>query len=455
MSTASETTSRTGGRGYRNGHRTLLVVSNPSPNSDSDSDDRGDLRLDSRVPSVVSAPSPSDTSSPPPITPSHQPHPVADDNPQIKMQMVPSLPPPVRSVRSPDNKTIILVTSDSDHFATVQITGFTNAAFIKELIFAKLQIPDEDYARYSIYRTDIDAYATSGALSDDELYNLCVEEGDSRGSLRLLVATSSAAVHNPAASPGLSGVPPPPPPPLQTSYPSSPYSMVQHTQQQQRTHRHRSTSRHGSVSSRSERLSQLDDLEDDGGRRGTLRPPARPQSPPAVRALQHVRTGSDVGQQNESEREKVRRDRERMRDERERRNRSEQLWATSVDSPTTPSALRTKQTPTSHYPSSHMPPTPSTPPSSSGASALRRQQNEQRKKVPLGWVTFTGAKATPPIPASASSPRRDMRSMRSMDSLRDAGRHHPGALTPGSGLPNQPQSRPTVPPLPSLPSLPQ
>ena len=67
---------------------------------------------------------------------------MADDVQQIKMQMAPSpLPPPPpgpRTVRSPDNKTIILVTSDSDHFATVAITGFTNAAFVKELIFAKV-----------------------------------------------------------------------------------------------------------------------------------------------------------------------------------------------------------------------------------------------------------------------------------------------------------------------------
>ena len=146
MSTASETTSRTGGRrGYGGGHRTLLVVSNPSPHSDSDSDERGDLRLDSRVPSVVSASSPSGTSSPPPITPSHAPHVVAPDDHYKVITLPPPPPPPpvaqmARNVRSPDNKTIILVTSDSDHFATVAITGFTNAAFVKELIFAKVKL---------------------------------------------------------------------------------------------------------------------------------------------------------------------------------------------------------------------------------------------------------------------------------------------------------------------------
>jgi hypothetical protein len=37
--------------------------------------------------------------------------------------------------------TRIFVTGDSDQYYTVDITGFRNAAFIKELIFSKVGLP--------------------------------------------------------------------------------------------------------------------------------------------------------------------------------------------------------------------------------------------------------------------------------------------------------------------------
>ncbi|VDC06492.1 unnamed protein product [Peniophora sp. CBMAI 1063] len=91
---------------------------------------------------------------------------------------------PVR--RFPINKIVILVTSDSELFRTAEITGFTDAPSIKGPVFAKLQIWNERN-QYAFFQT-VDGQATSGALSDEELCRLCVEEGDRRGSLRFLVA---------------------------------------------------------------------------------------------------------------------------------------------------------------------------------------------------------------------------------------------------------------------------
>ncbi|KAI0001934.1 hypothetical protein BJV77DRAFT_25893 [Russula vinacea] len=134
------------------------------------------------------------------------------------------LPPPLRPSRMliahershspPLEKSRIFVTGDSDQYYTVDITGFRTALFIKELIFSKLRIEDEEQTRYSIYRTDVGSYALGEALSDEQLYELCRDNGDSKCSLKFLVANSSAVVHernhsSPAASPTVSSMQPP------------------------------------------------------------------------------------------------------------------------------------------------------------------------------------------------------------------------------------------------------
>ncbi|KAN0134825.1 hypothetical protein V8E53_007199 [Lactarius tabidus] len=176
--------------------------------------------------------------------------------------------------------TRIFVTGDSDQYYTVDITGFRNAAFIKELIFSKLRIEDEEQTRYSIYRTEIGAYAIGDALPDEQLYELCRDNGDAKGSLKFLVANSSAVVHErnqpaPIASPNVSSIQPP------VLIPSNSNSMYN------RPHPRRSRSRHGSVSSAaSERLELINcfdlSLSDDQNgadaesHRSTLRAPPKP-----------------------------------------------------------------------------------------------------------------------------------------------------------------------------------
>ncbi|KAL1951561.1 hypothetical protein VTO73DRAFT_710 [Trametes versicolor] len=102
---------------------------------------------------------------------------------------------------SPMDKVIVLVTTDAENMQVVDITGAMTPAFIRERIFTKLQISDEDQAKYSIYRTEIGQFAISEALLDEELFSLYKEFGDHRGSLKLLVSHSSATVHEPVYDP--------------------------------------------------------------------------------------------------------------------------------------------------------------------------------------------------------------------------------------------------------------
>ncbi|KAJ6604566.1 MAP kinase [Mycena vulgaris] len=96
------------------------------------------------------------------------------------------------------DRVLILVTADSERYVNVDISGATNPAFIRECVFTKLNIFDEeDQLHFSIYRTEIGSFAIGDALTDDKLFDLCRELGDEKGSLKLLVSHSSARVHEP------------------------------------------------------------------------------------------------------------------------------------------------------------------------------------------------------------------------------------------------------------------
>ncbi|KAL0575828.1 mitogen-activated protein kinase kinase kinase [Marasmius crinis-equi] len=91
------------------------------------------------------------------------------------------------------NKTLILVSPDSTRYTSVEITGATSAAFIKEKIFTALNVfDDEDQSLFSIYRTEIGQYAIGDALTDDKLFELYLAYGDPKGTLKFLVSHSSA-----------------------------------------------------------------------------------------------------------------------------------------------------------------------------------------------------------------------------------------------------------------------
>ncbi|KAH8102547.1 MAP kinase [Cristinia sonorae] len=176
----------------------------------------------------------------------------------------------------------LLVTADAETLRTVDITGARDAAFIRERIFTKLQISDEDQPRFSIYRTEIGEFAIGEALTDDQLFDLYRNSGDDKGTIKLLVSHSHAPVHEPPpesslVSPTVNTIPPPVLP-QQGLYPPL------------RPRRPPSKSRRGSISSTSERMPQdvaaagyeasvSDDLDhhDRETRRSTIRPPPHQQ----------------------------------------------------------------------------------------------------------------------------------------------------------------------------------
>ncbi|CAK5280497.1 unnamed protein product [Mycena citricolor] len=147
----------------------------------------------------------------PHATLSHPPHPPPRTRlPRIPITSPRKLPSHSPTVNTPDSYTsqssthkvadrvLILVTADSERYVNVDISGASNPAFIRERVFTKLNIyDDEDQSYFSIYRTEIGSLATSDALSDEKLFSLCRDFGDEKGSLKLLVSHSSARVHEP------------------------------------------------------------------------------------------------------------------------------------------------------------------------------------------------------------------------------------------------------------------
>ncbi|KAF8898833.1 hypothetical protein BD779DRAFT_1485744 [Infundibulicybe gibba] len=177
----------------------------------------------------------------------------------------------------------ILVTDDSDRFVIVEITGAKNAAFIRECIFSKLNIYDEEaQAQFAIYQTEIGAFAIGESLSDEKLFELCRSHGDSRGSLKFFVSHKSAAVHEQPLphSPTVNTIPPP----VLPQHNPGGYAPLRP--------KRRSKSRRGSLSSASEQLplevgtgyeADLDNPDRDrDGHRTTLRPSPQQQILPSI-----------------------------------------------------------------------------------------------------------------------------------------------------------------------------
>ncbi|KAK7064298.1 MAP kinase [Favolaschia claudopus] len=174
-------------------------------------------------PSTTSDPAHDDStqSTPPPSTPGLVHEESSPDRTDIRSFPHPPLrPPSPKASRDPvADRVLILVTADSERYVNVDISGATNPAFIRECVFTKVRhdllrflvlflhlsqlniFDEEDQAHFSIYRTEIGSFATSEALSDDRLFDLCREFGDDKGSLKLLVSHSSARVHEPPPRP--------------------------------------------------------------------------------------------------------------------------------------------------------------------------------------------------------------------------------------------------------------
>ncbi|WVQ69452.1 uncharacterized protein L199_007669 [Kwoniella botswanensis] len=90
------------------------------------------------------------------------------------------------------------VTTDNEAFHLVDITGIHTAEGIREKVFSKLRIRDEEHPTLSMYRTEIGEPADDIPILPAALLHLCQSQGDSRATLKFLVKqtnvpTSSAA----------------------------------------------------------------------------------------------------------------------------------------------------------------------------------------------------------------------------------------------------------------------
>lgn len=106
---------------------------------------------------------------------------------------------------------------------------------------------DDEQSLFAIYQTEIGSFAIGDALTNDALFALCRDQGDSKGTLKFFVSHASASVHEP--------------PPLPPSMPSMEYMappvLPQHPHKASVNPlrpRRRSRSRNGSLSSTSENL---------------------------------------------------------------------------------------------------------------------------------------------------------------------------------------------------------
>ncbi|KAG8884245.1 hypothetical protein FRB97_004750 [Tulasnella sp. 331] len=112
---------------------------------------------------------------------------------------------------------IITATADAEYYAIVDITGATDAAFIRERIFSKLRIPDEEHHCYSIYRTEFGEAALGDPVTDDQLMIYCAEWADGKGTLKFLVQRKPDAPPLPFVPPAHVHSPPPPVSPANNS----------------------------------------------------------------------------------------------------------------------------------------------------------------------------------------------------------------------------------------------
>ncbi|KAF8647958.1 hypothetical protein AX16_006490 [Volvariella volvacea WC 439] len=210
------------------------LQSNPPPSSPSTAAE------DTPSPSTPSLPGPvSDVSNPPSIQEPSSSYPTeraqsSNQHVSESFRMHPlhqypkSTPPQKRS-------TTVLATLDSEKYVAVDINDAANAAAIRELIFSKLDIVDDEQYRYSFYEAEIGGNARGGPLSDEQLFDMYCRDAAStnKGSLKFLVKATTGPLNTPPASrpsyPPSKNLPPIPIAPVQAAiHPlRPPYKRVQ------------------------------------------------------------------------------------------------------------------------------------------------------------------------------------------------------------------------------------
>ncbi|CUA75625.1 hypothetical protein RSOLAG22IIIB_05990 [Rhizoctonia solani] len=103
--------------------------------------------------------------------------------------------PPQRSVTK--ERITVAVTSDTENYVVVDLTGHTDAQAIRERILSKLHIPGDLHPSFSIYRTELGGLAVGAALDDNQLLIDCQHFGDDKGTLKFLVQRADAPPESP------------------------------------------------------------------------------------------------------------------------------------------------------------------------------------------------------------------------------------------------------------------
>ncbi|KAG8724514.1 hypothetical protein FRC09_017791 [Ceratobasidium sp. 395] len=89
-------------------------------------------------------------------------------------------------------KLLIVVTTDGEKYVVVDVSNANSGLAIREMIMTAVKIPDRERSRFMIFRTEIGEHIVGDALNSELLLKTCVEHGDAKGSLKLIVVNRSS-----------------------------------------------------------------------------------------------------------------------------------------------------------------------------------------------------------------------------------------------------------------------
>ncbi|KAF9444500.1 hypothetical protein P691DRAFT_736379 [Macrolepiota fuliginosa MF-IS2] len=84
----------------------------------------------------------------------------------------------------------LVVSCNGEQYRVVDVTGAPDGSWVRERVYAKLNIPDDTQTDYSIFPSEIGSFALGDPLNDRDLFSLCRKYGDPSGSLKFFVSTS-------------------------------------------------------------------------------------------------------------------------------------------------------------------------------------------------------------------------------------------------------------------------
>ncbi|EKM77805.1 hypothetical protein AGABI1DRAFT_115054 [Agaricus bisporus var. burnettii JB137-S8] len=84
----------------------------------------------------------------------------------------------------------LVVSCNGEQYRVVDITGAPDGSWIREHIYSKLNISDDQQPTFRIFPSEIGSFALGAPLSDQELYALCRKHGDPSGGLKFFVSPS-------------------------------------------------------------------------------------------------------------------------------------------------------------------------------------------------------------------------------------------------------------------------